>query len=226
MTTHSFVCGDFVGRRGRALRTVARGTVLAALTTALLATGCSVTTNTTTTPPPGGSDCSEDSSVSCSTGMGWSCTGSSQPEDSNSGLVCSNDVGTGQFCCVSSSCNYDATVTGCASGTTGYSCATGDSAPDATDSTLVCSVPTTANGVDEYCCFTNVTTVSATSTCEQDSTVSGCQPDSAGNPSYGFSCTGSESPDTDFSNITCSAMGTSGMDAQGAAATLFCCTYM
>jgi hypothetical protein len=125
----------------------------------------------------------------------------------------------------SSSCSYDSSVTGCVSGTIGYSCASGSPPPDSADATLVCSVPTAAAGMDDYCCFTNGTAVSASSTCEQDSTVSGCQPDSAGNPSYGFSCTGSENPDTDYSNITCSSTGTAGMDAQGAAATLYCCTY-
>jgi hypothetical protein len=221
--------GERMGGARRALRTLGCLSALsglALLATPLFATGCTVTSTTSTPPPPSGSSgCSADSTVVCSVGTGWSCSDSSQPEDTNSGLVCSQDTGTGTFCCTTSPCNYDATVTGCESGTQGYSCASGSPSPDSSDSTLVCSVPTTTSGEDTYCCFTNTTTAPSTSTCVQDSTVSGCQPDSSGNPSYGFSCTGSENPDTDFSTITCSSTGTPGMDAQGASATLYCCTY-
>lgn len=183
----------------------------------VLIAGCTVTATTSS------SGCMTDSTVSCSAGTGYSCTGSAQPEDSDPGLVCNTD-GAGDFCCSSSSCNYDPNVTGCESGTQGYSCATGSPSPDSADPTLVCSVPTTSGNLDTYCCFTNTVTAPSGATCEQDPTVSGCQPDSAGNPSYGFSCTGTDTPDMDFSGITCSS-GTAGMDAQNAAATLFCCTY-
>jgi hypothetical protein len=156
-------------------------------------------------------------------GISYSCTGSAQPEQGDYSLIC-NTNGVGDYCCITSasSCAYDPSVVGCTSGSYGYSCNIGDPPPDVADKTLVCSVPTAANGVDKYCCFTDATTV--TGTCSVDRTVAGCVPDSAGNPSYGFSCTGSESPDTDFSNITCST-GTPGTDAQGNAASLFCCTY-
>lgn len=180
---------------------------------------CTVSSNS---PPD---ECSTSSDVSCATGTGWTCTGSAQPEDANSDLVCSTD-GVGDFCCISGGmCNYDANVTGCEPGTVGYSCASGSPPPDSADPTLVCSVPATVGGLDTYCCFTNTTAPPSGSTCEQDPSVTGCQPDNAGNPSYGFSCTGSENPDTDFSNITCSTTGTQGMDAQGNAATLYCCTF-
>ena len=160
-------------------------------------------------------------SASCSsstgTSVGYSCTGTAQPEQSNPNLIC-NTNGAGDYCCDASgnsTCAYDPYVTGCESGTLGYSCNTGDPAPDTIDSTLVCSIPTRANSLDEYCCFTDTTT--ATGTCDVDPTVAGCVPDSTGNPSYGFSCTGSENPDTDFSNITCS---TGTPDAQGNSALL------
>ncbi len=171
--------------------------------------------------------CGVSSSVVCTggNGTGYLCTGAAQPAQTNPNLVC-NTNGTGAFCCVASTtCTYDSNVIGCESGTLGYSCASGDAPPDATDSALVCSVPTTESGLDEYCCFTNTTTAPGTSTCQPDSSVAGCQPDSAGNPSYRFSCTGSENPDTDFSNITCSTQGTPGSDSQGNAALLYCCTY-
>jgi hypothetical protein len=163
--------------------------------------------NTTTN-----SACATNTSLSCVSGTsGWSCTGTSQPEDSNQGLVCSADQGTGDFCCSTSACNYDATVT-CTAGA-GYSCATGANPPDQADPTLVCSTPTTANSVDQYCCYTNTLTPPTGATCGQDQSVQGCDPGS-----YGFSCSGTDTPDQDFSNLTCST-GT------GSGPTLFCCTY-
>jgi hypothetical protein len=164
-----------------------------------------------------GGSCSTDSSVSCSSGTGWSCSGDAQPEDSNQDLVCSTD-GAGDFCCASSSCGFDPNIS-CVSGASGYSCAIGAAPPDQSDATLVCSVPTAGASDDEYCCFTNTTTASG-STCEQDPSVTGCVPNS-----YGFSCTGSENPDVDYSNLNCSTTGTPGTNAQGAPATLYCCTY-
>ena len=174
---------------------------------------------TTTTPPPPASGCSADSTVSCVSGTsGWTCSGSSQPEDANPSLVCSTDVGTGQFCCSTSDCSYDSSVT-CGSAV-GYSCATGATPPDQADPSLVCSTPITSNNVDEYCCYTNATVAAAGATCAQDPSVTGCQPNANGTPSYGFSCTGSDSPDADFSGLTCST-GTAGTGG----ATDFCCVY-
>jgi hypothetical protein len=183
--------------------------------------GCVVSTSTSTTTTTRG--CAVDSSVSCAFGTGWSCPGSEQPQDTMQDLVCSTD-GAGDFCCASSSCSYDGAVAGCTSGSVGYRCVSGSAPPDQADPALVCSVPTTSSGVDAYCCFTNLTSPTVTSTCTPDPSVAGCQPDSAGNPSYGFSCTGSENPDVDYSNVQCS-MGTPGMDAHGVAATLYCCTH-
>ena len=173
--------------------------------------GCTVTT--TTTPPPPGGSCSPNAGLACASGTsGWSCSGAAQPEDGNQDLVCSVDNGNGDFCCASSSCSFDPSVGGCAGGTVGYSCAGGASPPDASDPTLVCSEPTISGPDDLYCCYTN-TTVVASSTCMQDFSVVGCAPDS-----YGFSCTGTDTPDQDYSNLTCSA-GT------GGGPTLFCCTF-
>jgi hypothetical protein len=112
----------------------------------------------------------------------------------------------------------------CTTDAYGYSCATGAAPPDQNDPSLVCSDPTTANNIDEYCCYTNATTAPSGATCVQDQSVSGCEDNDAGTPSYGFSCTGSDVPSADFSGITCSG-GTAGMNAQGATATLFCCVY-
>jgi len=174
--------------------------------------GCTVTT--TTSPPPPGGSCSRNAGLACVSGTsGWSCSGTAQPEDANPRLVCSVDNGNGDFCCAASSCSFDPSVAGCPGGTVGYSCAGGASPPDASDPSLVCSDPTISGPDDLYCCYTN-TTVVAASTCSQDFSVAGCPPDS-----YGFSCTGADTPDQDYSNLNCS----SGTPGNGA--TLFCCTY-
>src|SRR5271155_3028129 len=76
------------------------------------AAGCS--TAVSTTPPPSGDTCMTDTTVECVTGaQGWSCTGSgAQPEDYNADLVCSTD-GAGDYCCSTSTCSYDSSVSGC-----------------------------------------------------------------------------------------------------------------
>ena len=172
----------------------------------LSVTGCSSSVNGNA----GTTGCVADSTVSCySGGVGYSCSGSSRP--STAGQVCSTN-NVGDWCCyASTACNLDSNVT-CASGSWGYSCTQGSAAPDTTDSSLLCSIPTTANGSDEYCC-TSPTAASGT-TCEVDQTVAGCV-----TGSYGFSCSGSDRPDTDYSGITCSD-GTA-----SASATLYCCSY-
>ncbi len=168
-----------------------------------------VACTTTVTPAP--DSCGVDSSVVCSSGTGWSCTGDAQPEDTNSGLVCSTD-GVGDFCCDQSACAYDSTIS-CVTGAAGYSCAIGSSPPDSADATLVCSAPTLTSADDEYCCYTNTITPPAGATCAQDPTVAGCA-----YPSYGFSCSGTDAPTDDFSGITCSA-------GVGSAPTTYCCVY-
>ena len=176
----------------------------AVLAVVMSGTGCSTSVNAGTT------GCTADSTVPCySGGTGYQCGGSSSP--SISGQVCYPN-GTGQYCCyASTSCSADTSVS-CTGSAIGYSCTQGGTAPDVTDSSLICSIPTIANGMDEYCCA--YSTASTGSTCSLDQSVTGCQADS-----YGFSCTGSDTPDSDYSGITCSA-GTA-----GASATLYCCVY-
>ncbi len=168
-------------------------------------TGCTASVGANTT------GCTRDNTVSCfSGGTGYQCGGSDSP--SNSGQVCSTN-GTGEWCCyASTSCNRDTSVAGCVSNTYGYSCTRGQPPPDATDSSLICSIPTAINGLDEYCCASSTAVSGAT--CSLDQTVANCQ---AG--SYGFSCTGSDRPESDYSGVTCSA-GTA-----GGSATLYCCVY-
>jgi len=176
----------------------------------------------TATVTAGSSDsCSQDSSLQCVTGtQGWSCTGpAAQPEDYNQDLVCSTD-GAGDYCCSTSTCTYDSSVSTCVTGAVGYSCATGAQPPDSADPSLVCSVPATSNNVDLYCCYTSTTAYPSGATCQQDPTITGCAPDGAGNPSYGFSCSGSDMPTDDFSGLNCSSPT---MDGSGNS--LYCCSY-
>lgn len=181
--------------------------------------GLAACTTTVTATPQNG--CSTDGSVSCSSGAtGYSCSGSSQPEDTDQNLVCSTDQGTGEFCCYAdSSCSYDGTVTGgCESGAYGYSC-TGSAAPDQADTTLICSEPNSSN---QYCCFTQAFASGVTTTtCAQDQTVTGCTEDGAGQEAFGFSCTGSDTPGDDFSNLNCSA----GVPDTASGNTDYCCSY-
>ena len=185
-----------------------------------LAGGCTVTTTApppppSSTPPPPSGSCAQDATLACVPGtLGWSCTGTAQPEDFSTDLVCSADNGRGEFCCASSTCSFDASVPGCVAGTVGYSCAGGAPPPDAADPSLVCSVPTISGPDDLYCCYTTTLVATTTPTCTQDFTVAGCPPGS-----YGFSCTGADTPEQDYSNLTCSA------PTPTAGADLYCCTY-
>jgi hypothetical protein len=108
----------------------------------------------------------------------------------------------------SSGCAQDDAVVGCGSPSNGFSCGNGDS-PDQTDSSLVCSDGTPSNGgLILYCCiqFTS-------SSCVADPSVQGCAGDS-----FGFSCTGSDTPDDADSSLNCSS------PTPASGALLYCCT--
>jgi len=157
--------------------------------------------------------CAANASVTgCQGGStGYSCTGGTTPDASlNCGSGVAGPTGDTYYCCggAAGTCMQDATVAGCSGTSKGYSC-TGALSPSATDATLVCSVGTAgANGSTSYCCLTNAST-----TCKQDSSVQGC----AGN-SYGFSCSGADTPAQANMSLTCSA-GTAG----NGGLTLYCC---
>ncbi len=189
----------------------------ASLLVLLAVAGCSVNASVTA------DSCSPDSNVAgCASGTdGWSCSGALTPDTST--LSCSGGTpgagtnGDTGFCCVafapaSGTCAADATVSGCAGGSFGFSCASTDT-PDQTDATLVCSTGVAGNaGSTLFCCTDGTTTVVPTTTCAADATVN-CS--AGGN---GFSCTGSDMPDT--SSLICSD-GTAGAGMGGA--TGFCC---
>jgi len=110
---------------------------------------------------------------------------------------------------VAAGCAQDSSVAGCQVPATGYSCGNGDN-PEQSDSSLVCSDGTLASdGFVLYCCiqFTS-------STCAPDPSVQGC----AGS-SFGFSCTGTDTPDQADATLVCSSA-----TAGGNGALLYCCT--
>jgi len=107
-----------------------------------------------------------------------------------------------------SRCSLNSAVS-CSGGADGYTC-TGAALPSDTDASLDCSNGV-ADGADtDFCCLT----FTATTTCARDATVSSCAPGS-----YGFSCTGSDTPDQADASLVCSG-GVPG----NAGSTLFCCS--
>jgi hypothetical protein len=176
---------------------------------------CGTVTNT-------GGSCAMDSTVTGCTGgsTGYSCTSTDTPDQTNPALGCSvgvaGNAGSTLFCCLAStyawsasSCAPDQTVTGCQSGSYGFSCASTDT-PDQTDAELVCSTGVAGNaGSTLFCC----TSETITSTCAPDATVNGCTGDAAG-----YSCTGADPPDMADPTLECS-IGVAG----NAGSTLYCC---
>jgi hypothetical protein len=119
--------------------------------------GC--TANASVSPPSAPSGCGEDSSVTCSQGVGWSCAAGDDPENEQSNLSCSEPTADGSnddFCCFEwtygSSCTPDDALTSvCQPGTYGYRCQAGDD-PSSLDSSLDCSSPTPDGPDDDFCC--------------------------------------------------------------------------
>jgi len=109
------------------------------------------------------SSCMQDTSVAGCTGgsSGYSCTSTDTPRQSNPNLDCSTATpgpdGSLLYCCIgfsaaTGSCAPDASVTGCAASSYGFSCTSSDT-PDQTQASLVCSTATQGpNGELLYCC--------------------------------------------------------------------------
>src|SRR5579863_8991750 len=98
--------------------------------------GC--TSNADVAPPAAG--CAQDSSVAgCEApSTGFSCGNGERPDQSDSSLVCSDGITSGDglalYCCVqftSSTCDADPSVQGCAGTSFGFSCTGTDSPSDA-----------------------------------------------------------------------------------------------
>ena len=161
--------------------------------------------------------CVVDNAAGCTDGStGYSCTGAVAPNSSDPSLSCGSGVtqpdGEVLYCCVgltSTSCVADASVAGCTGGSYGYSCS-GSDTPTQGNQNLDCSAPaTTGNGSLLYCC---IEFSSNTGSCAPDASVAGC-----GN-SYGFSCTGTDTPDQ-TRPLTCST-ATAGPNNE----LLYCCS--
>jgi hypothetical protein len=130
--------------------TLTHAIALAAVSLSALVAGTGCTRDT----------CAPDSTVDgCTSGTGYSCTGTDRPEDSDSSLFCSDGVagnaGATLYCCVTlsiSTCAPDYTVQGCVPGSIGFSCTSTD-APQDGDPSLNCSVGVAGNaGSTLYCC--------------------------------------------------------------------------
>ncbi len=180
-------------------------TLSGSILTALIVFGCS----TSTTPA---ATCIADSTVDCSSSgtTGYSCPSGVAPDSSAGacGAPLTDANGNDDYCCgvtTGNSCTADSAVDCTASGTTGYSCNTGDVPP--TSAGTCSDVTPTANG-DTYCCGTTTTGP----TCSPDSTVAGCTGSSSG-----FSCTGTDRPD-DTASLICSE------GVAGSGDTLYCCS--
>jgi len=130
--------------------------VVAAVALALIA-GCQASASVGPPSPPSG--CGQDSTVSCSQGVGWSCAAGDDPESEQSGLSCSDptpDGSSDDFCCFEwtygSTCTPDDALTSvCQPGSYGYRCQAGDN-PNSLDSSLNCSSPTPDGSDDDFCC--------------------------------------------------------------------------
>lgn len=152
-----------------------------------------------------GATCGAVDGVGCTNGStGYSCTGSVAPGSEDASLSCGSGV-SGQngdvlYCCysvASSSCSADSSVTGCSGGSYGFSCTSTDT-PSQSNASLDCSDPTSGPGGSSlYCC---IGFSGSQSSCAADSTVTGCH-----GGSYGFSCTGSDTPNQTNDTLNCSS---------------------
>jgi hypothetical protein len=105
-------------------------------------------------------------------------------------------------------CTPDPAVADCNGGSLGYTCA-GDR-PDRGDTNLVCSDgEPAANGMTSYCCAPYG---QYWSDCTVDTGIAGCE-----GSSFGFKCTGPETPSQADASLACSAGVPSGGDL------LYCC---
>jgi hypothetical protein len=188
---------------------------------------------------PAGSSCTPDDDLTAQCpdpdSYGYQCQDpTDDPTSLDPTLNCSTGVADGSatdFCCtygtVSSSggtssggtipagCTLDSSVDCSGSGADGYSCAAGDN-PEAEDSSLSCSVPTTdSNGNDDYCCFG---WTYGTSTCTPDDDLTSACPDP---DSYGYQCDSGDDPTSLDPTLNCS---TNTPDPDGVHDD-YCCTY-
>jgi len=167
------------------------------------------TPDSSTPADTSGPACGPDTAVACSANtIGYSCSGSAQPGMQFASCI-SQSIANGrlQFCCVltasASTCSVDSQLT-CSGSAMGYSC-TGTDTPVQSGAPLICATAMTAG---QYCCARY-----APGTCQLDTAVSGCTASQ-----YGFSCTGTDTPDKTDSSLVCST------GAPYSNATYYCCS--
>ena len=187
---------------------------------------------------PSTTPCAYDPVAICaSPAYGYRCRGSDRPEAFDPTLFCGEGLSVGDliaYCCGTVAPAYGCSqVSGhaCPTSLVGWTChdttlpseeELGANQSRADFNLLFCSVPTLSAGsggaVRQYCCFTP-TSLPSGGSCLEDTTVPGCPPDS-----FGFACTGPETPAEDYPEIRC-AGASRGTNPQGYAATLYCCQY-
>lgn len=169
---------------------------------------------------------------------GYECRGSDRPEAFDPSLFCGEGLVENDlivYCCgaapMAHGCSQIAGHT-CPSTLVGWTCHD-QSAPSEVElgsnqsradfNLLVCGMPTvvmgTTGAVRQYCCFTP-TSLPKGGSCLGDTAIPGCAPDS-----FGFACTGPDTPNEDYPRIACRSAGVRGTNPQGYAATLYCCQY-
>ncbi len=169
------------------------------------------------------SGCSVDANVvGCAGGsIGFSCTGSAEPQQGNTSLVCSSGTpsgGANLFCCANyapsmGTCAQDSTVVGCDGSSIGFTC-TGTDTPAQVNASLNCSTGTASSAGTAYCCQTAAgPPATTTAMCASDGAVM-CTA-----PATGYSCTGGEAPTTANPALSCGA-GTAEADGTTLA---YCC---
>jgi hypothetical protein len=188
---------------------------LAPLVAALIA-GCTVTSNGDDTVTD---HCGADSTITCpSPSLGYACTGTAHPTDTNASLSCGSGLENGgdvDYCCsaptvAQNTCNTDPTITSCGTTATAFTCS-GNVTPSTLDATQNCGggVPG-PNGTVAYCCSTTEPIASA---CGVDPTLTSC-----GNVSTGYRCSAGVIPTDTDPTLVCG----DGVDAGGGNAA-FCC---
>jgi len=181
--------------------------------------------------------CSLDPEAICDPGTyGYQCMGADRPEAVNPAISCNQGVREGNlinYCCSGTeravNCVQSDAV-GCVAGMTGWTCPKGTQ-PTAEDMGanksradlfyLLCPVPKPApnDAYVTYCCFTS-SLVPDGGSCLQDMNVPNCAPGR-----FGIACYGTDTPEQNFSRLSCPDPGVAGMSEQSYPATVYCCDF-
>jgi hypothetical protein len=185
--------------------------------------------------------CAYDPVAGCAApAYGYECQGAGRPESYNQTISCGEGLDQGDtviYCCSGSPPAQGCTQSsggGCPATLVPWNCydntlpsefELGSNQSRADFNLLICNVPTvtvtTSRTTSQYCCYTP-TMVPAGASCVQDTTVPNCP-----RGAFGFACTGFDTPDQDYPRINCADAGApvQGTNAQGYAASLYCCQF-